>query len=156
MENPGQRAVTPEKRWKKAPAPPRTPADARGPLPPVLRLGDLEGNPSQTLLLHNLPNLLSERVLLVGCGKEKDFNEARYREVSAKAIQALKDTGATEITSYLTEIEVKGRDIAWKMRQAVEMTESTLYRFEQLKSKPDNNPRDLRRGVLAGPQRRDL
>ena len=129
---------------------------AQGAIAAVLRRGDLEGKPSQTLLLHNLPNLLSERVLLVGCGKEKDFNEARYREVSAKAIQALKDTGATEITSYLTEIEVKGRDIAWKMRQAVEMTESTLYRFEQLKSKPDNNRRDLRRVVLAVPKRSDL
>jgi leucyl aminopeptidase len=122
----------------------------------ILRRGDLEGKPGQTLLLHNIPNLPSERVLLVGCGKEKEFNEARYRESTAKAVFALKDTGATEVTSYLTELDIKGRDIAWKVRQAVEVTEATLYRFDQFKSKPNNHRRTLRRVVLAVPKRSDL
>ena len=34
----------------------------------LLRRGDLEGKPGQMLLLHHVPNVLSERVLLVGCG----------------------------------------------------------------------------------------
>jgi leucyl aminopeptidase len=127
-----------------------------GAIAAILRRGDLEGKNGQTLLLHNLPNLPSERVLLVGCGKEKDFNEGRYREASAQAVTALKNTGTTEITSYLTELEVKGRDIAWKIRQAVEATEATLYRFDRLKTKPDNNRRALKRVVLAVPKRSDL
>jgi len=122
----------------------------------ILRRGDLEGKPGQTLLLHNIPNLPSERVLLVGCGKEKEFSESRYREVTAKAVSALKDTGATEITSYLTELEVKGRDIAWKIRQAIEVTETSLYRFDRMKSKPNSGRRALRRIVLAVPKRSDL
>jgi leucyl aminopeptidase len=130
---------------------------AGGALSAILRRGDLEGRNGQTLLLHNLPNLPSERVLLVGCGKEKEFNEARYREVSARAISALKDTGATEVTSYLTDLEVKGHDdVAWKVRQAVEVSESALYRFDQLKSKPSNQRRELKRMVLAVPKRSDL
>jgi leucyl aminopeptidase len=122
----------------------------------ILRRGDLDGKSGQTLLLHNIPNLPSERVLLIGCGKEKEFSESRYREVTAKAVNALKDTGATEVTSYLTEMEVKGRDIAWKIRQAVEVTESSLYRFDRMKSKPNNSKRALRRIVLAVPKRSDL
>ncbi|MHB8741839.1 MAG: leucyl aminopeptidase [Sulfuricaulis sp.] len=127
-----------------------------GAISAILRRGDLEGKSGQTLLLHNIPNLPSERVLLVGCGKEKDFNEARYRDATAKAVSALKDTGTTEVASYLTELDVKGRDIAWKVRQAVEVTEATLYRFDQLKSKPNNHRRALRRVVLAVPKRSDL
>ncbi len=127
-----------------------------GVLSAILRRGDLDGKFGQTLLLHNVANLPSERVLLVGCGKEKDFNESRYRDVTVKAVNALKDTGATEITSYLTELEIKGRDIAWKVRQAVEISEAALYRFDQLKSKTDNNRRALRRVVLAVPKRSDL
>ena len=127
-----------------------------GALATILRRGDLDGRLGQTLLLHNLPNLPSERVLLVGCGKEKEFSDARYRDVTAKAAAALKDTGATEATSYLTELEVKGRDIAWKVRQAVEMTQAALYRFDRLKSKPDNHRRALKRVVLAVPKRSDL
>lgn len=122
----------------------------------ILRRGDIEGKAGQTLLLHNIPNLPSERVLLVGCGKEKEFNENRYRDATAKVIGVLKDTGATEITSYLTELDVKGRDIVWKVRQAVEVTEAALYRFDQLKSKPNNQRRALRRVVLAVPKRSDL
>jgi len=122
----------------------------------ILRRGDLEGRPGQTLLLHNIPSLPSERVLLIGCGKEKEFNENRYRDATAKAVTVLKDIGATEVTSYLTELDVKGRDISWKVRQAVEVTEAALYRFDQLKSKPDNSRRALRRMVLAVPKRSDL
>jgi len=121
-----------------------------------LRRGDLEGKPGQTLLLHNIPNLPSERLLLVGCGKEKEFNENRYRETTARVVTVLKDTGATEVTTYITELDVRGRDIAWKVRQAVEVTEATLYRFDQLKSKPNNVRRALRRMVLAVPKRSDL
>ena len=88
--------------------------------------------------------------------RKKEFSDARYRDVTAKAVAALKDTGATEATSYLTELEVKGRDITWKVRQAVEMTQATLYRFDRLKSKPDNHRRALKRVVLAVPKRSDL
>ncbi|WP_372521576.1 leucyl aminopeptidase [Sulfuricaulis sp.] len=127
-----------------------------GAISSILRRGDLEGKPGQTLLLHNIPNLPSERVLLVGCGKEKEFNENRYRDTTAKAVSVLKDTGASEATSYLTELDVKGRDISWKVRQAVEVMEAALYRFDQLKSKPNNSRRALRRVVLAVPKRSDL
>jgi leucyl aminopeptidase len=124
----------------------------------VLRRGDHQGKAGQTLLLHHLPNLPSERVLLVGCGKDKEFNEPRFRESVAAAVGALKDTGATEATSYLTELEVKGRDVFWKVRQTVETTEASLYRFDQLKSKKDdsNHRRNLKRMVLAVSKRSDL
>ena len=127
-----------------------------GAISAILRRGDLEGKVGQSLLLHNVPNIPSERVLLVGCGKEKAFNESLYRDVTAKAIAALKGTGATELTSYLTELDVRGRDIAWKLRQAVEIMEAALYRFEQLKSKPNDNRRSLRKAVLAVPKRSNL
>lgn len=127
-----------------------------GAIAAILRRGDLEGKPGQTLLLHNIANLPSERVLLVGCGKEKEFNETRYREATAKAVKVLNDTGATEITTYLTELDIKGRDIAWKIRQAVEVSEAALYRFDQLKSKPNNQRRAMKRMVLAVPKRSDL
>ncbi|MBT8448740.1 MAG: leucyl aminopeptidase, partial [Gammaproteobacteria bacterium] len=39
----------------------------------IIRRGDLEGKLGQVLLLHNVPNTLSDRVLLVGCGKEREL-----------------------------------------------------------------------------------
>lgn len=129
-----------------------------GAIKTVLRRGDHSGKPGHTLLLHNLPNSPSERVLLVGCGKEKEFNEPRYRDVTAAAVRALRNTGTSEATSYLTDIEVKGRDVLWKLRHAVDATEAVLYRFEQLKQKngEEENRRTLKRMVLAVGSRSDL
>jgi leucyl aminopeptidase len=130
-----------------------------GAIKQILRRGDHSGKLGQTLLLHHLPNSPSERVLLVGCGKEKEFNESHYRDATAAAVNALKQTGAAEVMSYLTELEVKGRDVVWKIRQAVEITESVLYRFDQLKKKNDENDNSRRapkRMILAVPRRSDL
>jgi len=129
---------------------------AQGALTALLRRGDIEGKPGQTLLIHNPANLLCERLLLIGCGKEKEFNEGRYRETCAKMARALADTGATEAVVYLTELEVKGRDIAWKLRHTVESVESALYKFDRLKSHKSEKKRPLRKLILTVAKRSDL
>ncbi len=39
----------------------------------LLRRGDIEGKVGQTLLLHHVPNIPADRILLVGCGKEREL-----------------------------------------------------------------------------------
>ncbi|MEF1298264.1 leucyl aminopeptidase [Vibrio parahaemolyticus] len=90
----------------------------------LLRRGDLEGKPGQMLLLHQVPGVLSERVLLVGCGKERELGERQYKEIIQKTISTLNETGSMEAVCFLTELHVKGRDTYWKVRQAVEATAS--------------------------------
>ena len=48
----------------------------------LLRRGDIEGKPGQMLLLHHVPNIISERILLVGCGKERELDERQYRQIT--------------------------------------------------------------------------
>lgn len=122
----------------------------------LLRRGDLEGKPGQILLLHHVPNVLSERVLLVGCGKERELDERQYRQIIAKTISTLNETGSMEAVCFLTELHVKGRDTYWKVRQAVETTQNGLYAFNQLKSKKDETRRPLRKIVFNVPTRREL
>ena len=50
----------------------------------LLRRGDLEGKAGQTLLLHHVDNVLSERILLVGCGKERELDERQYKQIINK------------------------------------------------------------------------
>jgi len=122
----------------------------------ILRRGDIEGKPDQTLLLVQTPNALCDRILLVGCGKERELDDRRYRQILAHAIARLSDAGATEAVNYLTDLNVKGRETYWKVRQAVETTEDGLYRFEELKSKKDAPRRPLRRMIFSVPNRREL
>ncbi|MBO1254355.1 leucyl aminopeptidase [Alteromonas sp. 5E99-2] len=122
----------------------------------LLRRGDLEGKAGQMLLLHQVPNVPSERVLLVGCGKERELDERQYKQIIAKTIKTLNETGSMEAVCFLTELHVKGRDTYWKVRQAVEAAQDSLYTFLQLKTKKDEPRRPLRKMVFNVSTRREL
>ena len=115
----------------------------------LLRRGELEGKPGQTLLLHHVPNVLSERILLIGCGKERELDERQYKQVIQKTINTLNDTGSMEAVCFLTELHVKGRNNYWKVRQAVETAKETLYSFDQLKTNKSEPRRPLRKMVFS-------
>ena len=93
----------------------------------ILKLGDTNGKVGQNLLLHNIPGINSDRVLLVGCGKESEFNDKVFREVIQKMATSLNNTGVREAICYLTEIPLKDYDSAWKIQQAVMITVSSRY-----------------------------
>ncbi|MPY23481.1 leucyl aminopeptidase [Shewanella psychropiezotolerans] len=122
----------------------------------LLRRGDLEGKPGQMLLLHHVPNVLSERVLLVGCGKERELDERQYKQIINKTITTLNETGSMEAVCFLTELHVKGRDTYWKVREAVETTQNSLYNFDVLKTNKGETRRPLRKLVFNVPTRREL
>ncbi|MDF0533879.1 leucyl aminopeptidase [Shewanella yunxiaonensis] len=122
----------------------------------LLRRGDLEGKTGQMLLLHHVDNVLSERILLVGCGKERELDERQYKQIIAKTINTLNETGSMEAVCFLTELHVKGRDTYWKVRQAVETTNAALYSFDAMKSRKGEARRPLRKLVFNVPTRREL
>lgn len=129
---------------------------ARGYLSDLLRRGDMEGKLGSTLLLHKVPGTEAERILLVGLGKEREFREKEYRNAIATAVRTLNETGGFDGTIYLTELPVKKRDIAWRIRQAILVVEETLYRFDQLKSKKDEVRRPLRKLTFCVERRTEL
>jgi len=122
----------------------------------LLKRGDLDGKVGQTLLLHNVPDVVSDRVLLVGCGKERELTDVVYRKLILKTFQALQDTGATEAVCFLSELSVKGHDLGWNIRHALLAANDAIYRFDQTKSKKDSPRHALRRFVLTVPGRREV
>ncbi|MDO8959855.1 MAG: leucyl aminopeptidase [Rhodocyclaceae bacterium] len=129
---------------------------ARGYLAELLRRGDMEGKAGNTLLLHKVPGTEADRILLVGLGKEREFREKEYRAAIATAVRTLNETGGFDGTLYLTELPVKKRGVAWRVRQAVLVAEETLYRFDQLKSKKDDVRRPLRKLTFCVERRTEL
>ncbi len=111
----------------------------------IIRRGDMEGKAGSTLLLHNVPGTLCDRVLLVGLGKEKEFGDKAYCEAIHSAVRTLNETGAFDGTVFLTETSVRKRSSAWRVRQATLVAQETVYRFDQFKSKKDKVRRPLRK-----------
>ena len=123
----------------------------------LIRRGECEGKLGQTLLLHNVPNTLCDRVLLIGCGREKNFDTKAFHKVNGMVAHFLDEKGATELFSCITELPVKHiEDVNWKISHAVIATEDAMYRFDQLKSKREEVRRPLRRVVFSVPSRREL
>lgn len=127
-----------------------------GYLSTIIRRGDMDGKLGQTRVLHNVPGTLADRVLLVGCGKDRDLNENSYLKILDSLSSAMENLGAMEAYSYLTDINIKGRDILWKIRQTVIRVENNRYHFDQLKSEKKEAAKGLRKLVMNVPSRRDL
>jgi leucyl aminopeptidase len=122
----------------------------------VLRRGDMDGKLNTTLMLHSVPQIPADRVLLVGLGRERDFNEGAYRIALASAMKALRSTGASEATICLTDLALKRRDTAWKVEHAVIAVGEGAYRFDRMKSKPPEAKRALRKVTMHVSKRSEI
>ena len=121
---------------------------ARGYLANVVKR-DFPGKAGTTLLLHGVPQVRSERVLLVGLGPRAEFRDKAFREAASAAIRALAATGVTDLEWQLTTLDVAGRDTAWAVTQSVLAVEEALYRFDAMKSRKENGRPALRGMTLA-------
>ena len=105
----------------------------------ILKRGDMNGKAAATLLMHHVPGIAAERVLLLGLGKEADLSDKAYREAIRAALRAISQTGASDAMLCLLEIAVKGRDAAWKAEHIALISGECSYRFEEFKGTPDRH-----------------
>ena len=117
----------------------------RGLLKKLLQKGEMDGKCGQTLMVHYPEGASCDRVLLAGCGKIEDFNSRVFNKVVAGVTSAVNQSGATDAVSYLAELDVTDRDSRARVKSHVEITRSSLYTPDQLKSKKDKNSHPLRR-----------
>ena len=129
--------------------------NANGYIRGILSNGDMEGKAGSTLLLHNVPNTICKRVLLVGLGKKSELRDREYRNAVQVAFNALHETGASDATLFLIEDPVKNREISWKISHTVIVAMESVYRPDQLKSKHEGGKRHLRKVTLSMTSRVD-
>ncbi len=128
---------------------------SKGYLKKVMQRGAFQGKSAQTLLLHDVPQSGSDCVLLVGCGKQSEFDGRAFRKTASQATRALKDAGMSDAVSYLTQLPLKEQDFNWKVRHAVECAEDVLYRFEQMKSKHEDKRPALHKLAFIAADKRE-
>ncbi|MFI4979087.1 MAG: M17 family peptidase N-terminal domain-containing protein, partial [Nevskiales bacterium] len=125
----------------------------------IMRRGDMDGKLGQTLVLHNLTGVFCDRVMLVGLGRERDFDEGAFRKVHASVARALRSTGAIDAVIYLTHLPVKGRDYHWNVQQATLAIENENYRFDAMRgerAREDLPKPKMERLTFDVPRRSDL
>lgn len=122
----------------------------------LLRRGALKGKVGQSLVLHDIPGIKAERVLLIGCGPEKSLDDKQYLKIMEGSAKQIKAVGVAEAVSFLPTLKVKDRDDAWKMQYGVNAVQQALYEFKDFKSEQAEEGKTLRKITMMISSRRDL
>ncbi len=120
-----------------------------GYLSEIIKRGDMDGKVGTSLLLHKVPGIKSERVLLVGLGKEREFKESDYRQVVGVAVKSLAKIGASDVACFLPELQVKKKPVDWKVIQLVQVANDMVYRFDQMKGKKVKEGKAPKQGIKS-------
>mgnify|MGYP001549840884 FL=1 len=111
----------------------------------LLKNGDIESNKTGgSIMAYNLPNLAAQRLLLLACGKEKEFNSQLYKNIVDEAVKKLDASGAADATFILPDF-IDASNAYDMTRTLITSAESATYRFNQCKSEPENNKNPLKK-----------
>lgn len=107
----------------------RIDAAAEGAIKRQVESGDITGKGGTAAVLFAPSGVTAKRVLVVGLGQQKAFDATRFQRVNADAARALGKLPVDSAVSYLSEIDVPGRDAAWRLRTALLATDHACYRY---------------------------
>jgi leucyl aminopeptidase len=105
-----------------------------GYLTQILARGDLDGEAGRTLLLHEVPGLKADRVLLVALGPQDKLDRKSYHKALAAAFLRLAEIRVKEALCTLHASAPPSLDFALALRDAVTVTLDKGYRYEATKS----------------------
>ena len=112
----------------------RVDAASGGYLTRILDRGDLDAEAGRTLLLHEVPGLKAERVLLVGLGPQDKYDRKAYLKALAAASSRLQEIRVKEALSTLPASAPPALDPTMALRDAVTTALDKGYRYERTKS----------------------
>jgi len=121
-----------------------------------LRKFDLLGDFAASRTLYDVVGMHGHRAIFLGVGSEKDLSLHKLRVLGAKIAVKLEKSGARGAALYLTELEVKGANLADKVQAVAEGIWLGLYKFDKYQSKTKDNKRALRSLNIMVTSRRDL
>ena len=105
-----------------------------GSISEILSRGDHKGKLREVTEIYTNGQIPADRVILVGLGPEKDFNENSIRHAAAAAAIRARQLGARKIASIIHGVEKSQLSANDTVRAATEGTILSLYVFEKYKS----------------------
>ena len=108
---------------------------SKGFIKKVLSRGDMNGKIGQTLMLHDVPNVTSPRILIVGLGNIETTDGPKFLLVAKAMIGALSKSSAKNALCCLLEAKAGTESDAWKARRLVEQSTAGVYAFNEMRGK---------------------
>ncbi|HLS05907.1 MAG TPA: leucyl aminopeptidase [Wenzhouxiangella sp.] len=102
--------------------------------------GDLPDAVGKTIVLHAVPGIKAERLLVVGLGKSDKLDGIAFDKAAKAAGEALRKSRALNAHCLLAEADVSDRDQNWKLRQAAVGLHYADYIYSATKKPAENAP----------------
>src|SRR5690606_32002210 len=94
---------------------------SKGFISKAIKQSAFEGKPGHILPIFDLPVAKINHIILVGCGSEEKLGPAVFNKIVHAATSALAFSDASVAISYLAEINVTGKSLAWKIKYHTEV-----------------------------------
>lgn len=137
---------------------------SKGFITQVLRRGDIAGEIGDSLILHDVPGLKSQRILLVGCGKASEITHKKFQTIITNASTILSKAKIKNAIFSLADLDNKVLSSSMQIRLTAEALHQNDYIFSELKKekkpslvkvvlhlagKPTNNSANMNKAKLA-------
>jgi leucyl aminopeptidase len=129
---------------------------SKGIISRLIKRGDITGECGETILLPEMGSIPADRVLLIGCGNEDDFDNSKLQKITANVIRQLQVRKINEAMLFLPEIEIEGTDIATRIEQIIIQSAHSSYHFDKTKSKKQEKNKGIQKLSLFIPERSNL
>ena len=121
---------------------------SQGYLSKIIASGDLDGHAGSTLLLHHVPGIAAERIVLVGLGKADALDKKAFLGVINAAFSAIFAGGSTSAALYLFAEPCEQLDVTWCVEQTILAAREQRFRVGTLKSKFEPVGKSLKKITL--------
>ncbi len=108
---------------------------AGGHIATIVKSGDISGKQGSQLLLHGVPNLKAQRLLLVGCGKKGELKPKDWSSIMGHASKILGQLNSTDALLAL-DLDVKDLNDNRRALLAAQIFSADNYRYTSTRSKP--------------------
>ncbi len=125
-------------------------AASDGRLSRLIASKDIDPDRDQLTLIHGLPGVKAERILVVGGGQADKFDRFRYQNMCLAAGKYLRGHAVREAHICLHAMEVENLDAAWRLRVAVQGIDHGNYRYVATKPFKSDDNRPLKQASFQG------
>jgi leucyl aminopeptidase len=122
----------------------------------LMSRGDVTGECGETVLLQQVSGIQADRVLLVGCGDKAEFSNRKLQKVTKEVIHKLQCSKIKEASLFLSELHIKGSNIATRVEQIIVQAEHSSYLFDATKTEKKENSQQLQKMSIFIPDRGSL
>ncbi|GAB3031076.1 leucyl aminopeptidase [Oleiagrimonas citrea] len=91
--------------------------------------GDITGKVGTVHSLYDLDGVKAERVMVVGLGVKAEFNASRFQQACLAAGKTVSGLSVDRAASWLSALDVPGKDAAWRVRTAALAFDHAAYRY---------------------------